>query len=290
MKIVQSFWSKPFLKAGNFFIHQRRNGGFIEKKYFFYSWCLSCLSISRFYEDIELITDTLGRELFLKLNLPYKRITTDLDEIGHYHPDLWAIGKIRSFQFQQSPFIHIDGDVFLWKELPQRIENAPLVAQSEEQQFNVFRPVLENVKEKFDYIPKCFETENEGMFNAGIIGGNNYLFLQEFAKDVFLFLTKNSEEIAQVNRSFFNAIFEQYYYFKLSKIQNIQVQLLFDDLDYDYFGVCDFLEIGKTQFFTHMLGKFKYYENTCRHLESRFRIEYPQHYHLINNLLENHKL
>ncbi|XLS29064.1 DUF6734 family protein [Flavobacteriaceae bacterium M23B6Z8] len=290
MKIVQSFWSVPFLQKEKKFVHERKFGGFIEKKYFYYAWCLSALSIHKFYDHLELITDDYGLSIFGKLDLPYRQISKELNVFKNYDPELWAIGKIKAYEIQETPFIHIDGDVFLWKRLPDFIEQASVLVQSTEGQFNVFQPLIAQVKEEFPFVPPSFNHPEEGMYNAGIIGGNDIAFFKDYCKKVNRFIDENKESLHTVNKSLFNAVFEQYYLFKLIHEENVNVSLYIHDIDYECYKICDFLEIRRTQFYTHMLGKFKAYQYTCRQLESLFRSLYPHHYALVNSLLNNAEL
>lgn len=290
MKIIQSFWSVPFLQKEKKFVHERKFGGFIEKKYFYYAWCLSALSIHKFYDHLELITDEYGISVFKKLELPYKKISNELDMFKNYDPELWAIGKIRAYEIQEEAFIHIDGDVFLWKKLPDSIEKAELLVQSTEGQFNVFQPLIAQVKQEFPYVPASFHHPDEGMYNAGVIGGQNLSFFKKYCEEVMLFVEKNYSSLHTVNKSLFNAVFEQYYLFKASREEDIKVALYIDNIDYECYKICDFLEIGRTQFYTHMLGKFKAYQYTCRQLESLFRSCHPHHYSLVNSLLKSAEL
>lgn len=57
------------------------------------------------------------------LKLPYTKVHVVLDELNDYHKNLWAIGKIRTYQLQEEPFIHIDGDVLFGNRLTGYLEN-----------------------------------------------------------------------------------------------------------------------------------------------------------------------
>ena len=125
------------------------------------------------------------------------------------------------------------------------------------------------------------------MYNAGIIGGKNIPFFKKYTHSVHAFIEQNYANLNTVNKSLFNAVFEQYYLFKAAQEEKIDVQLYLTNIDYECFKVCRFLEINQTQFYTHMLGKFKAYQYTCRQLESLFRVLHPYHYKLVNKLLIN---
>ncbi len=289
MKIIQSFWSKPFFKEKKEHIHDRKFGGFNEKKYFYYSWTLSCLQLCKYYKNVNLVTDAIGKKLLVDtLELPYVHVSTDLDDLQSFDQDFWALGKIMVYSSQDQPFIHVDGDAFIWKKFPPFIETAGLVAQSYERQFNVFARMVHEIKEDFPNLPAYFFTvEEENMHNAGIIGGNDYKFFKELAKEVFGFIGSNAEEIQHVDKNMFNAIFEQYIYFKYAEATSRKVTHLLEDIDYQYHKVCDFTKINKEHTFTHMLGKFKNYEHINKQLEVTFRKMYPEYYQKINVLLMN---
>ncbi len=79
------------------------------------SWTLSCLNLRKFYENVELVTDEVGyRYLIEKLKLPYSSVRVELDCINTYPSSLWAIGKLYTYGIQNEPFIHVDGDVYIW--------------------------------------------------------------------------------------------------------------------------------------------------------------------------------
>jgi len=70
-------------------------GGWSDKKYNYMSWAFSCLQFKKYYSEVELITDKLGKELLIdKLELPYTSVKVELDQLNSYHSDLWALGKI----------------------------------------------------------------------------------------------------------------------------------------------------------------------------------------------------
>ena len=95
MKIVQSFWTKPFLSGGKGMAGTRLNGGWPEKKFNYFSWALSCLQLRKYYDNVQLVTDDLGKELLIeKMQLPYSSVTTDLNQLDKYNANLWALGKI----------------------------------------------------------------------------------------------------------------------------------------------------------------------------------------------------
>ena len=182
MKIVQSLWVKPSLKKENFNISDRNKGGWVDKKYNYMSWALSCLQFKKYYNNVELVTDSIGYELLIeKIGLPYSKVDIELDQLNNYHPDLWALGKIQAYSIQNEPFIHADGDVFIFKKFEESFEKSPLIAQNLETEFSYYYEIFKNIEENFDYIPQVLiesKTINGGIIgvNAGLLGGSDFCF------------------------------------------------------------------------------------------------------------------
>ncbi|MCI1683929.1 MAG: hypothetical protein LKI39_15455 [Bacteroides sp.] len=127
-KIVQSYWTEAYRSSPN------RGWAFRETHYM--SWALSCLQLKQFYDEVELVTDSEGAELLInKLHLPYTSCKTTLDKLSGKNPALWTLGKIAAYEEQEKPFIHVDGDIYIWKPFPNRIENAGILAQNVEKNY-----------------------------------------------------------------------------------------------------------------------------------------------------------
>ena len=153
-RIVQSFWTKPIFENSNYKLRlDRLKGGWIDNKSHWMSWALSCLQIRKYYDEVLLITDDFGKELLINLlNLPYTSVNTGLNELRSFHPDLWALGKIYSYDCQNKPFIHVDGDVFIFGRFNSKIENSQLVCQNFDiNQEDYIRILKEMDNNKFNY-------------------------------------------------------------------------------------------------------------------------------------------
>jgi hypothetical protein len=154
MKIVQSLWVKPSIKKNSVNTSDRNTGGWTDKKYNYISWALSCLQFCKYYNKVELITDNLGYDtLIKKMKLPYTDVKVVLDDLNDYHPDLWALGKIYAYSLQKEPFIHADGDVFIYAPFSKELESSALLAQNIEKDFYYYREIFGSIEENFDFIP-----------------------------------------------------------------------------------------------------------------------------------------
>ena len=123
MKIIQSFWSG---KNNDI----RDNRGWLSYEYHWLGWILSCNQIRKFYDEVELYTDSFGYEVLIeKLQLPYTKVHVVLDEMNEYPKDLWAIAKIKAYQLQDKPFLHVDGDVFIWEKFDEELLKQDIIVQ-----------------------------------------------------------------------------------------------------------------------------------------------------------------
>ena len=181
MKIVQSYWSRPskFKDEGKF---GRTVGGFLDERFHYMGWALSCLTLKKWYKNIELVTDSVGAPLFInQLNLPYTSTSVCLDELNHYHPELWAIGKIKAYQIQTEPFLHIDGDIFIWKKLGDlSFHKSPLIVQNVEYDCKWNIEAMVNNEKKLSFLPEeingAYKKSDFTSINAGVIGGTDLDF------------------------------------------------------------------------------------------------------------------
>lgn len=123
MRIVHSFFSEP-----------AQFTNWVAPGSLFRSFALSCLLAKKNAGNIHLVTDDLGKAILIDfLELPYDSVDLSLNEFsGRYDKEFWALGKLKAYQIQQEPFIHIDGDLFLLKPLPDTVARSRITVQSPE--------------------------------------------------------------------------------------------------------------------------------------------------------------
>ena len=289
MKIVQSFWSKPFLKKEDKSKYCRKSGGFLEKKYFYFSTALSCLQLCKYYQKVELITDDFGMSLLVdKLKLPYTSVKLDLNILKNIHQDLWAMGKLKAYELQDEPFIHVDNDVYIWEKFPDKIENAQLISQNKEINFKVFNEPLEQIYSFFEYIPHFMKCPKEEliMYNAGIFGGNDFSFFKKYVNHSYEFVNRNLNYLEKIDKGLFNCFYEQYVFHRLVDSEKRHVECLLGVLDNNHKGLAEFAGVPTRTKFIHLLGFYKTFFHVSERLESRFRMDYPEYYYRIIELLK----
>lgn len=284
MKIIQSFWSNV---AYEWQIHN--TAGWLSAEYHWMSWALSVLKLQEHYGQVEIFTDSRGKEVLIDtLKLPYSLCSTALDTLQGYPEDMWALGKIYTYSLQNEPFMHVDGDIYLWEPLGSRFEQAALIAQNPEVDFQYYYQTLSEIQQHFVYIPDCMRRQMSEMpvraCNTGLIGGTRMDIFKEYAELSFALIDKNKDRLTKINRRTFNIGFEQFLYYCLAKDRQIPVTYLIDreeDFDPTYRGFARFESVPYQTKFIHALGDFKRQPETCRHLARRLRQDYPEYYYRI---------
>ena len=282
MKIVQSFWTSGGLDSGY---------GWFSPEYHWMSWALSVLQLRKFYDEVELITDDLGKHILIDvLQLPYTSVRTDLQiAMKGYPQELWALSKIYSYSIQKEPFLHIDGDIFIWKRFDESVEKAILVAQNFEIDFPFYRLPLQTIQNEFENVPTCMldEMKRETTIfssNAGVIGGSNMAVFEEFKRLAFGFIDANTQNLGKVAYNFINICIEQFLYYCLSKEKGIELSYIIDNqgqFDPSYPGFANFHEVPYKVWFIHLMADYKRQEAVLKHLAKRLRQDYPTYYYNI---------
>lgn len=294
MRILHSFWSKPFLKTQGINNWDRSNGGWLERRYNYYSWALSCLKFNQFYEGIELYTDDFGHDLFVeKLKLPYKRVNVKLNQLDGYDPNLWALGKLVTYGLQEEPFLHADGDVFIWGKFRKECHNSPLVVQNLENDFDYYSDIFNELEKEFKHVPISILQHNEfnprfSGINAGILGGNDIEFIQEYVKIALKFVNENLPYISKINIGLFNNFYEQCLFRILADRSNSKIVPLLNYVNDRFDGLCDLTSVSNSRSYAHAVGIYKKRKETNQLVEYHLKSEFPEYYYRINYLLKNH--
>ncbi len=277
MKIVQTFWvnDKKDIRAG-----------WLSIKYHLISWGLSALSYRKFYDTVELITDNIGQEILIhKLALPYTHVSLAQESYKPNIESLWVLRKLHSYALQNEPFIHADGDTFLFRPFDDEILKAPLIAQNFEYNHPYYLQGFEEVNQYCSYLPNYIKSDIDGNIsavNAGIMGGNNYKFYHTFFKEVDDFVAKNEEVIHQLEPSCFNIFLEQFLFKKLADLKEIPVAYQLEQpIGYPHNYQLDrFWDLPNACDYIHVMN-YKKNPTICEQMAQRLYIESPELYERI---------
>lgn len=292
MKPVHLFWTPSDQRLSSLQM------GWLHLRYHLLSWVLSAHTIRQFYPRLELITDDFGEEILVnELQLPYTRVRKDYQGLDLGYPDkIWAAKKMYGYTLHDEPFINFDGDVFIWKALPEAVHEAPLCAQNIEVNVPFYKDALRDIQLHFNYQPDIFKkilTRKSPLIasNAGIFGGNHLEFIQEYVQFGFVFLNKNLSKLNKVNQSNQNIIIEQLFLYELAREQNIPIVHLITEptTPFQLPHLTHFTALPGRCNYIHIMGGKKY-ATTCEQLEQRVRIELPDAYFRVLNLIRKYQL
>jgi len=290
MKIIQTFWSKPFLTENNNF-QNRFNGGWNSKLLNCISIAYSCMQFKKYYNKVELYTDTFGKELLIdKLKLPYTKVHITLDDFD-YNSKLWALAKVKTYSLQTEPFIHADNDVFIFEKLPERIEKAQLLAQNECIDFITLYKMMKEVYKEFNtidtFIDDNYINSSDLIFgNCGIIGGNNFEFFDEYSKRVFSLIEENKDRLQYTSLEMMPQVYEEYLYYCMARGLDIDMEFLLLPFEVDFNS--DIVNFNSN--YVHIIGTFKKMEEINKIIEKKFKKDYHEKYNSIKKLISDNKI
>ncbi len=281
--ILQSFWSKPFLKNSNH-PNARFKGGWLDEKFFYLSIALSCLKFKEHYGEITLYTDTYGKKVLGDiLALPYTKIHTSLDELEAYNADLWALPKLHTYSLQKKPFIHVDTDVFIWEKFPEAKVNTDIFCQNIEDNYPVYEETLDAILKIFDFVPteivnSLYNNKRILAFNAGVIGGINTEFYKSLYSKALEMIQKNEHLFPKIDVGMFNMIFEQLLGHAIASKNNIKIAPLLENVDPKFSKLTNFHLAGFQTNYVHAIGYAKKSLHACEQIEALLMYEYPEAY------------
>ncbi len=274
MKIIQTFWSAGY---SNPIIE---NFGWKNSIYNLFSWTLSSHLIRRHYSKLVLYTDQAGKELLIdKLKLPYTDVHIQHDSLNNWSRNAWAVSKLYTYSLQSEPFLHVDGDVFIWEPFGEILQS-DLIAQNLERGYlKAYNQLLETLA----FLPDVFETTDKEngilMVNTGVFGGQDIDSIRAMTSQIFDTLGKNFSVISEIESVTFSLFFEQFMISQIAKKRSVDFQYvfpyLFSQSSYESFG--DFEEIPQKPFL-HLVSKFKYNSRALDLMHRQLRKEFPEAY------------
>jgi len=279
MKAVFSYWSTTedsLINATNWF----------NPKYQLYSWVIAINQARKWYDKVEIVTDSFALPLFQKLKLPYTEINTVLDELIDYDKKSWALGKIRAYQIQNEPFVHIDNDVFLLENVLKKFENERIVCQNIENahQFkNYYEPLINTLEENEvnilnkDGLPQYWRLTEDSPCMAVYLC-NDLRFNEEYCRAVFNFVDVNKELLAHLERTItvplcYSVIFEQYLAGQVAEQLKVPITYIGD-----YSNFAELEKLG----YVHLWGA-KRNEEWFNLVEIIVKRDYPEQFEIIQN-------
>jgi len=273
MIICQTLWTNKKKLIENDF-------GWLSPQHHIIAWALSCLQLRKFYEQVDLYTDSVGADILIEsLNLPYTNVFTSYDNLI-CNPVLWAYPKVITFSKQDSPFIHVDGDVIIWKSFKQKVEEAVLIAQNLEVSTQYYDNLFSAYKSKLFYYPNYLKKNlfsgRSYSYNAGVLGGSSIDFFKQYRLEAERIIRNNKRNQLDSN---FNIILEQLLFYSLAKKRNDKVACIYDkevnDNGYSHAEFANFPMISQLSYL-HFIGNHKRNKQVCDWMSNFLYNEYPE--------------
>ena len=289
MRIVQTFWT-----AGRDPL--KYSFGWAHPEYNLMSWALSCLSLREHYDEVALYTDQEGYDVLInKLHLPYTEVNVVYDK-NLCLPHHWAYAKIKTYSMQTKPFLHVDGDVYLPKPIPEEIINAPLIAQNREIGTEYYRSMIERMLSYPeivlpDFVQQGLAEQSVASYNMGLFGGSDLDFIKRYCQEVENFMNINNMNDSSVKCSHVscNVFFEQIMMAIMAGHEGKFVASIhkkaIEDKGYSSREFCNFENYDKKQMF-HLLGGHKRSKFNYEQLERIVLRLYSSYYTKIIHLFE----
>ena len=235
-------------------------------------WALSFGLAKQHFHKVILVTDDEGADILSFL--PWDEIRLSLTRMPTGIERLWTMGKVVAYQNMEEPFISIDHDAFLFKNVKDFSDT--FLAQSPEP-FSVYKPSffknaypLERYMQipELGWIKKILEAPNHVAVNTAIFASRDLHCVQEYC-DLALSVALNHR-----NREFLNnmgwvaALFLEQY------LLSAYIQHSGSTCDF-LFGYDEKTIWPKVRGYTHLLGPSKYNPVYQEKVKKRLYKDFP---------------
>ena len=281
MRIIQTLWLDPNEDP------IAQSCGWLSPEYDWISWSLCMQQLRQFNSDVELYAnDSAAAFLNDDLRLYYSQVHI-LPKHANLSKFTWALAKILTYSIQETPFLHVDGDVFLQRPFDTALLQAEIIAQNIEhdstEYLNNYDLLCSTNNNSLDFL-YLSDLSSVKAYNAGIIGGSDINFFKAFSDLAMHFVEKTSDGAANVlSSTSYCMLFEQWMFGLMVNYQNKQVSVLYPEgtLNSSYVGYDNFEHFYKSGYF-HFMGQFKHNRHNLKMMAAKLRKDNPaQYYHIL---------
>ncbi|MFN4147026.1 MAG: DUF6734 family protein [Runella sp.] len=268
-----SFWPSSDLK-----------NGWLSVRYHLMGWALSMYSVQKQHGAISLYTNTQGAELLLHhLQLPYDSYELVFDEYQSEFEQFFVVRKLRAYTTSRQPFVHIDGDAFLFEPLPAWFLESPLIAQNLEYNLPCYDEVYQYFRLQSAALPHWLRPHVQGYLpaaNMGIVGGRDWAFYDTLEQEVLAFLEQNRPILASMPSDIDVCPFlEQAFFGSLARHQQKPVGYLLEQeiTQSQPYHLDRWQDIPRQCGYLHLMN-YKRNPTACEMMAQRLYIEAPHLY------------
>jgi hypothetical protein len=205
------------------------------------------------------------------------------DELLQLPPSLWSMNKLMAVRQINEPFLHLDCDMLLFKDLHKLQYDHDIVCFHDEYFIDHHFQTLQDL---FQIKPEQCNNYITRSYNCGIFGGNDYQsyhkaidILFEFIKNNYTHIEyisskyRNDKNLAkQANYDFFHppVLVEQIWMFQLLQSFGKQIHTIMQIHNWH----TDFENKSKESGFIHLMHRKEYYAKQVQFLLKRYNIKY----------------
>jgi hypothetical protein len=160
------------------------------------SYVLAIEEARKYYKNVNLITDDSGYNLLVNsLGIEFNTATFELNEISNLSPLHWSIPKILACKIQREEFIYLEGNIYLWNDLPEELKKLDIVFQNAEPEKVFDELYVAHIKQNYSKAPVKPElvTSNEVSlaYNTSLTLANNLDYIGSWTGAAIDYVMRN---------------------------------------------------------------------------------------------------
>lgn len=270
------------------------DGGWVSPRYHWMAWALSCLLLKKHFQRVELVTDEAGKRILIdQLQLPYDSVEPAMEQYKKLISKSWVLVKLAGVASHSAPFLHVDGDLFLWECPSEEFLASPLTAQHLEIGYPAYSLILKSLKENNFILPEFMDSVQHVIgINTGLLGGQEFDFFKRFFGIINQFYDQNSELLQNApNDSSIATFTEQVLFQYQAQFEGLKIKTLIKPSfkgEHSHFS--DLLNVGTDEnpsLLTHLLGVLRQYLFSCKLMEFHLRYLFPEYHQRTNSWFDS---
>lgn len=267
--------------------HNKSINNFLNIRDFVTAMSLSVLCAKQNKMQTVLYSDAKSADMLGNIGVYFDQYDLRLDD-KNIHGHWWTMGKVETYGMQMMPFLHIDGDAFVFD----RIKEADVICQGLDYKINYYKECVETCKKAGCVFPEYFENYiqqkdyDQFCYNTGIFGGTNNVKIYEYAQSALKFVKDNKgawEQLKNVkHKSGLFAIQEicvmVEQLFMTAYMQSVQQQVTCVTPGQEIF-------VTSNLSYVHMVGELKKHPQYLYIMHEKMYVMFPHEY---NRILEKY--
>lgn len=254
----------------------------------------SMLWSTKWFHEVEMNTDNYGFNIFKHFESDKIKIKNTLNMFENFDSSIfWAYPKIYSLTLQNEPFIHIDGDIFIFRKLKDSLFRGDFGFQNLEKTYyeRTYNQLVKFCDIFFNHKPTEWNPNLRSAVNCGLMYFKDPNLAKLFHDNVYKYfinidyfliekLKKELKEIINTTYITYPLLFEQYYVnCFISNLKDKKVNYLLSDEEIQK------EEKGEAciEGYIHLIED-KNNPTYIDNIEKRFSLEFPYEYQIFLNL------